>query len=201
MMRKIIAIDAEKCNACGLCVKACREGAIGIISGKAKLLRDDYCDGLGNCLPVCPAEAITFEEREAAPFNEAAIRSVSAASEQQRQWPVQIKLAPVNAPFFNNAHLLIAADCAAYAYAEFHSRFMKNATVLIGCPKLDNTDYSEKLQKIISVNNINSVTAVRLEVPCCGGIEQAVTGALNNSGKSLPFQVCTLSIGGELLEG
>ena len=200
MIRTIIKIDTEKCDACGLCVKACHEGAIGIVKGKARLLRDDYCDGLGNCLPVCPAGAITFEEREAAAFNEAAIKPQHTTGKQW-QWPLQIKLMPVNAPYFNNADLLITADCAAYAHGEFRSRFMQNKITLIGCPKLDNTDYSEKLTEIISSNSIQTVTAVRMEVPCCGGIEQAVTAALNNSGKSLPCRVYTLSVDGELLGG
>ena len=200
MIREIIKIDGEKCNACGICVEACHEGAIGIVKGKARLLRDDYCDGLGNCLPVCPLGAISFEEREAAAFDEEAVRQMSAGGGKV-QWPVQIKLAPKNAPFFKDAHLLIAADCAAYASVEFHSRFMKDKTVLIGCPRLDNTDYSEKLQEIISANSIRSITAVRMEVPCCGGIEHAVNVALKNSGKSLPCQIYTLSTGGKLLEG
>jgi len=240
MIRKIIKIDAEKCNGCGLCAKACHESAIVMVDGKAKLIRDDYCDGLGNCLPVCPTGAITFEEREAAAFDEAAVKanqeqetvekaaqeplpcgcpgthakaikreeaaqpveaSLQASVSQLNQWPVQIKLVPVNAPYFNNAHLLIAADCSAFANGDFHNRFMKNKITLIGCPKLDSTDYSEKLTEIIAKNNIKSVTVVRMEVPCCGGIEQAVIAALKNSGKFLPWQVFTLSTGGEILEG
>jgi len=255
MIRKIIKINSEKCDGCGLCVDACHEGAIAIVDGKAKLLRDDYCDGLGNCLPVCPTGAITFEEREASAYNEAsafektgakkaalnesvafetsAVSSHAEGTEplacgcpgsssraihrpesgaqpakapaadtpgELRQWPVQIKLVPVNAPYFNDAHLLVAADCAAYAHGAFHSRFMKNRITLIGCPKLDDGDYSQKLGEIISRNSIKSVTVVRMEVPCCGGIEHAVVTALKNSGKFLPWQVYTLSTGGEILE-
>ena len=223
MLRKIIKIDKEKCNGCGLCVDACHEGAIGLVDGKAKLLRDDYCDGLGDCLPVCPTEAITFEEREAAEYN-AKIEDLpcgcpgtnakaisrdntieqnlnkNPVTSQLKQWPVQIKLIPVTAPYFNNANLLIAADCAAYAYGNFHNDFMKNKITLIGCPKLDNIDYSEKLTEIISKNNIKSITVIRMEVPCCGGIEQAVKNALKTSGKFIPWQVVTMSTDGDIIE-
>lgn len=233
MIRKIIEINEEKCNGCGLCAKACHEGAIGMVNGKAKLLRDDYCDGLGNCLPACPTGAISFTEREAAAYDEAAVlanqkqkeaaaplpcgcpssqsRTISheevpevpafaAPISQLRQWPVQIKLAPVNASYFSGAHLLIAADCTAYAYANFHQKFMRNKVTLIGCPKLDSVDYSEKLTEIIRQNDIKSVTVVRMEVPCCGGIEHAAVTALQQSGKFIPWQVVTISTDGRILE-
>ena len=232
MIRKIIEINEEKCNGCGLCASACHEGAIGMVNGKAKLLRDDYCDGLGDCLPVCPTGAITFVEREAAAYDEAAVQANLRAKAQQeptacgcpgsqakalhrtpaeqpvaapavselRQWPVQIKLVPVNAPYFDGAHLLVAADCTAYAYADFHRDFIRNKITLIGCPKLDEGDYSEKLTEIIRQNEIKSVTVVRMEVPCCGGIEHAVRIALQNSGKFLPWQVVTVSTDGRILE-
>lgn len=234
MIRKIIKIDAEKCNGCGLCAEACHEGAIGMEGGKATLLRDDYCDGLGDCLPVCPTGAITFEEREAAEYDEAAVRARMAqacakplacgcpgsrvksierdgapapgaapaceARGELMQWPVQIKLVPVNAPFFDGANLLVSADCAAYAYGDFHSRFMRHRITVIGCPKLDSADYSEKLTEILKQNNIKSVTVVRMEVPCCGGIENAVVTALKNSGKMIPWQVVTISTDGKVLE-
>jgi ferredoxin len=237
MLRQIIKIDAEKCNGCGLCAEACHEGAIGMVDGRAKLLREDYCDGLGNCLPVCPTGAITFEEREAAAFDEVAVggnggspapdemplpcgcpgsnsRSIdrdsvpvhadnstlSMPESALRQWPVQIKLVPVNAPYFDGAHLLVSADCTAFAHGDFHRAFMRNRITLIGCPKLDGVDYSEKLTEIIAGNNITSVTVVRMEVPCCGGIEHAVVTALKNSGKMIPWQVVTLKINGDVLE-
>ncbi|MDD3362199.1 MAG: 4Fe-4S binding protein [Hespellia sp.] len=206
MIRKIIQIDKEKCNGCGACAKACHEGAIAMVNGKAQLMRDDYCDGLGDCLPTCPTDAIAFVEREAAAYDEAAVKANMAAktTEQEEksqlsQWPVQIKLAPINAPYFDNANLLIAADCSAYAYADFHNQFIKNRITLIGCPKLDSVDYAEKLTEIIRRNKIKSVTVVRMEVPCCGGIEQAVKTALQESGKFIPWQVVTISTEGEIL--
>lgn len=229
MIRKIIKIDENKCNGCGLCAAACHEGAIGMVNGKAQLLRDDYCDGLGDCLPACPTGAITFEEREAAAYDEAAVKARMAKAgkvppaggcpgsnahaikrtapaeaangrSELMQWPVQIKLAPINAPYFDHAHLLISADCAAYAHAGFHGRFMRNKVTLIGCPKLDEGDYSEKLTAILAQNNIKSVTVVRMEVPCCGGIQNAVISALKNSGKMIPWQVVTISTDGNILD-
>ncbi len=269
MIRKIIHIDEEKCNGCGLCARACHESAIGIIDGKAKLLREDYCDGLGDCLPACPTNAISFVEKEAAAYDEAAVlenkkkleaqsadtntavpvhngcpgsmarriqrndnlpsfssflakchnnndknagsadqtantdTNTGAASSipesQLQQWPVQIKLVPINAPYFDGADLLIAADCTAYAYANFHQDFIKGKITLIGCPKLDSVDYSEKLTEIIRQNNIKSVTIVRMEVPCCGGIQNAAINAMKASGKFLPWQVYTISTDGRIL--
>lgn len=230
MLRKIIKIDKEKCNGCSLCVTACHEGAIGLVDGRAELLRDDYCDGLGNCLPVCPTGAISFEEREALEYNEIEVKKnmeqnenlpcgcpgtnakvltreasvpqteIQTVTSHLNQWPVQIKLVPVNSPYFENANLLISADCAAYAYGNFHNDFMKNKITLIGCPKLDEGDYSEKLTAILKSNNIKSVTVVRMEVPCCGGIENAVTVALQDCGKMIPWQVVTISTDGQILE-
>jgi Fe-S-cluster-containing hydrogenase component 2 len=197
MVRKIIQINEEKCNGCGACAAACHEGAIGMVDGKAKLLRDDYCDGLGNCLPTCPTGAIQFVEREAAAYDEAAVKAAQAS--RLRQWPVQIKLVPVNAPYFNEAKLLVAADCTAYAYANFHQDFIKGHITLVGCPKLDACDYSEKLTEIIKNNRIRSVTVVRMEVPCCGGIEMAVKTALQNSGKFIPWNVVTIATDGTIL--
>ncbi|MDD3415842.1 MAG: 4Fe-4S binding protein [Lachnospiraceae bacterium] len=209
MIRKIIHIDEEKCNGCGACAAACHEGAIGMVDGKAKLLRDDYCDGLGDCLPACPTGAITFIERKAAAYDEAAVmQSKHKKSNKQgeilpshlSQWPVQIRLIPVNAPYFDGAKLLIAADCTAYAYAGFHDRFIKGHITLVGCPKLDSVDYSEKLTEIIRCNDIKSVTIVRMEVPCCGGLENAAKTALQNSGKFIPWQVVTISTDGKIVD-
>lgn len=239
MIRKIIQIDQEKCNGCGLCVEACHEGAIGMVNGKAQLMRDDYCDGLGDCLPTCPTNAITFVEREADAYDEEAVKAnmekkkghpetlacgcpgthskmlkreastaapapvatTNAAMESQlQQWPVQIKLVPVNAPYFDNANLLIAADCAAFAFGDFHNKFMKNKITIIGCPKLDEGDYTEKLTAIIKNNNIKSVTVARMEVPCCSGIANATINALKASEKMIPWQVVTISTDGKIVE-
>ena len=227
MIRKIIQIDEEKCNGCGACAKACHEGAIGMVNGKAKLLRDDYCDGLGDCLPTCPTGAITFVEREAAAYDEAAVLAnkkthscpsggcpgsapkalqqaapaiAGPVESQLRQWPVQIKLAPIKAPWLDGAKLLIAADCTAYAYGNFHQDFIRGHVTLVGCPKLDAVDYSVKLTEILKQNDIRSVTVVRMEVPCCGGMEFAVKKALQASGKFIPWQVVTISTDGRILE-
>ena len=227
MVRKIIQIDEEKCNGCGACARACHEGAIGMVNGKARLLQDDYCDGLGDCLPACPTGAITFVEREAAAYDEQAVQAnkartsggcpgrqlrqfhheeaapVAAAApvpSQLGQWPCQIKLVPVNAPYFDQARLLIAADCTAFAYANLHQEFMRGKITLIGCPKLDGVDYSAKLTEILRSNDIRSVTIVRMEVPCCGGLEQAAKKALQSSGKFLPWQVVTISTDGRILD-
>ena len=233
MIRKMIQIDAKKCNGCGLCAAACHEGAIGMIGGKAVLLRDDYCDGLGDCLPACPAGAISFVEREALAYNEAEVKrnmekkkleklpcgcpgtnakaiarrdapeakqATCAMGSRLGQWPVQIKLVPVDAPYFDGARLLVAADCAAYAYAGFHEDFIKGKITMIGCPKLDDGDYAEKLTVILRQNDIKSVTVVRMEVPCCGGIENAVVRALQGSGKMIPWQVVTVSTDGRITQ-
>ena len=226
MLRKIIRIDEEKCNGCGACARACHEGAIAMVDGKARLMREDYCDGLGDCLPACPTGAISFETREAAAYDEAAVRAAKAAAphacpgsrptafaraacptgadsvpSQLSQWPVQIKLAPVNAPWFSGADLLIAADCTAFAYGNFHADFIRGRVALVGCPKLDAVDYAEKLSQIFAANDIRSITVARMEVPCCGGLESAVRRALAMSGKQIPLAVRVIAINGELLEG
>ena len=231
MIRKIIQIDEEKCNGCGACAAACHEGAIGIVDGKARLLRDDYCDGLGDCLPTCPTGAISFVEREAAAYDESAVKAAQqkkkgaipcgcpgtnvkqihreqqdgsltnsdAANSQLSQWPVQIQLVPVNAPYFHGANLLIAADCTAYAYGNFHQQFIRNRVALIGCPKLDHADYAKKLTAIIRENDIKSVTIIRMEVPCCGGLEHAAKEALQASGKFIPWQVVVIATDGQII--
>ena len=203
MIRKIIQIDEEKCNGCGACAAACHEGAIGMVNGKAKLLRDDYCDGLGDCLPACPTDAIHFVEREAAAYDHEAVMKNKEEKmkpvSRLTQWPVQIKLAPVKAPYFDGAKLLIAADCTAYAYAGFHERFIKDHITLVGCSKLDAVDYVEKLTEIIRENEISSVTVVRMEVPCCGGLEHAVKTALKDSGKLIPWSVAVISTDGKVI--
>ncbi|MCI7807939.1 4Fe-4S binding protein [bacterium] len=230
MIRRIIEINQDKCNGCGACAAACHEGAIAMVDGKATLMRDDYCDGLGDCLPACPTGAISFVEREAAAYDEAAVLAAKAKKSgplpcgcpgtaakairrqpepdavqrpqqsQLSQWPVQIKLAPVNAPWFDGAKLLVAADCTAYAYASFHQDFIRGRITLVGCPKLDSVDYSEKLTEILKKNHIRSITVVRMEVPCCGGIENAVKKALQASGKLIPWNVVTISTDGRILD-
>lgn len=240
MIRRIIEINEETCNGCGACAAACQEGAIAMVNGKAKLMRDDYCDGLGNCLPACPTDAIHFIEREAAAYDEEAVKANQEKEKMEqekqaaqhpfaggcpgtrsrmiqrdeqartteetgrleselRQWPVQIKLVPTKAPYFAGANLLIAADCTAYAYADFHREFIRNRITLVGCPKLDMVDYTEKLTEIIANNDIKSVTVVRMEVPCCGGIEMAAKSALQQSGKFIPWQIVTISTDGQKL--
>ena len=269
MIRKIIRIDEDKCNGCGLCANACHEGAIDIVNGKAKLVRENFCDGFGDCLPNCPAGAISFEKREAPEYDETAVKESQSVTrseamnmtvedimkiedENERrklmmakmteggcetphacpgsqfmsfdrkneegeapiqqnaavtkpvsrlgQWPCQIKLLPEKAPFYDGARLLIAADCTAYAYANMHEDFMKGKVTLIGCPKLDEIDYSEKLTAIIRDNDVKGVTIVRMEVPCCGGLQRAAENALKASGKFIPWQVVTISRDGRILE-
>ena len=219
MIRRIITINEENCNGCGLCADACHEGAIGIVNGKAKLLREDYCDGLGDCLPACPVKAISFDEREAPAYNEAAVlaakkvkeenqpcscpgsacQSVQTASSRLQNFPIQMKLLPPNAPYFDGADLLIAADCTAYSYGNFHQDFMRNKMTMIGCPKLDAVDYAEKLTEVFKFNNIRSITVTRMTVPCCGGLPYAVKSAIENSGKDILLKIVTISPDGRII--
>jgi len=224
MIRKIVNINEEKCNGCGACAAACHEGAIVMINGKARLIKEDYCDGLGDCLPACPADAITIIEREAAAYDHEAVMNrleamkdpaVRAAIEKQelidfhrafsgntsrlRHWPIQIKLAPIRAPFFNNCKLLIAADCTAYAYGNFHNDFIDGHVTLIGCPKLDAVNYAEKLTEIFRQNAIREITVTRMTVPCCGGMEFAVRQAVAASGKDIPVRIVTIDTDGTIV--
>ena len=206
MIRKMIEIDKEKCNGCGACASACHEGAIGMVDGKATLLRDDFCDGLGDCLPECPTNAIRFVEREAAAYDHHAVLANKAklapndvvVDSQLTNWPVQLKLAPTSAHYYEDGRLLIAADCTAFTYGNFHNEFMKGRVTLIGCPKLDMVDYTEKLTQILAHNNIRNIQMVRMIVPCCGGLERAVKQAIANSGKDIPFHVTTIMTDGSI---
>lgn len=248
MLRKIVRIDQEKCDGCGLCVPSCAEGAIRIVDGKAVLAADNLCDGLGACLGECPRDAITVEEREADEFDESAVEkhlvsrgkpvhghhhdapvpaahdshggggcpgsramtlapprnpspSTAPASRQSRlgQWPVQLHLVPVTAPYFQGADLLITADCVPFAYPDYHETFLKGKAVVVGCPKLDdNRFYQEKLTELFAKSDIRSITVLKMEVPCCGGIAVAAREALTACGREIPFTVVTIGIQGDI---
>ena len=198
---KAVLTREDYCDGLGDCLPACPTGAITFEEREApaydeEAVRRAKMQKAGASLPCgCPGSQSRAIVRKA-PEQETG----AALSSQLSQWPVQIKLVPVNAPYFDGADLLIAADCTAYAYGDFHRRFIRNRITLIGCPKLDEGDYSEKLTRIISDNDIRSLTIVRMEVPCCGGIEQAAKRALQASGKFLPWQVVTVSTDGRILE-
>ena len=236
MLRKIVKIDEEKCNGCGLCISGCHEGALKIIDGKARLITDSYCDGLGACLPDCPTGAIAIIEREAAEFDEEAVKQhlantptpppaqtpcgcpgtmakiiekrgitennseIPQCQSQLRQWPCQLRLVPASASYFDDAHLLVAADCSAFAYANLHAEFMRNKITVIGCPKLDDADYTGKLTEILKTHEIKSVTVIRMEVPCCGGLANAVKDALTNCGKLIPWRIVVIGTDGTIRE-
>jgi Fe-S-cluster-containing hydrogenase component 2 len=241
MKRKIVHIDEKKCNGCGLCVTACHEGAIEMVNGKARLVKDEYCDGLGDCLPECPTGAIEIIEREAAPYDEEAVkkrieemkknkkqeiprgcpgmaaklitrkdekidtkREVTEKEGHEKselmQWPVQLSLINTRAPYLKDADILIAADCTAYAYANFHKDFMKGRITVIGCPKLDNNNfYIEKLADIFANNNIRSIKVIRMSVPCCSGIVQAVKQAMLTANVIVPYSEVIISTEGEII--
>jgi NAD-dependent dihydropyrimidine dehydrogenase PreA subunit len=242
MIRKIVHIDQDRCDGCGLCVPSCAEGAIKIVGGKAQIAADNLCDGLGACLGDCPRDAITIIERDADLFDEAAVekhlhekpaapqsvvkpaqpvqhggcpgsRAVSFAPapasqapgtgpqpSQLAQWPVQLLLVPVTAPYFQDAELLITADCVPFAYADYHREFLAGKAVVIACPKLDDAKaYTEKLTELFRASRIKGITVLRMEVPCCGGIVVAARQALAASGKEIPFREVTISIRGEVL--
>lgn len=280
MLRTVINIDEDLCTGCGLCVDACHEGAIQLnAAGKAFLARENFCDGLGDCLPACPTGAITFVEREAAAYDEAAVIAAQMAEAKLKahatmpaggcpgsqakaikreaapapavtpvpatnapanitaaatalaeaasslataaaelggpaaadtaptnepiselaQWPCQIKLVPPTAPYFEGCDLLIAADCCAFAYANFHREFIKGRICIIGCPKLDGVDYTEKLMAIVANNTINSITVCRMQVPCCSGIDTAARRANDLSGKNIPLKTVIFGVDGEIV--
>lgn len=230
MIRKIISIDEEKCDGCGLCVPSCAEGALQIVNGKAKLVKDSFCDGLGNCLGDCPRGAITIEEREADPFDEEAVKEhldkpqalagcpgmaamiFSGHRDKEpepgetvpsmlRQWPVQLHLVSPAAPYWKDADVLIAASCVPVALGDFQNRLLKNRRIVIACPKLDRTEgYLEKLTEIFRHNDISSVTVAHMEVPCCSGLVAMVERALADSGKVLPYRRMKIGIQGQVLE-
>lgn len=221
MNRKIIVIDEEKCNGCGQCVTGCAEGAIALIDGKAKLVSEVYCDGLGACIGECPVGALTLVEKEAPEYDQAAVdkhlatigRAPHAAASacpgaapamaptqsQLGNWPLQLSLMPINAPYLERATLLMAADCTAFAYPDFHRHFVKGKVAIIGCPKLDDAAaYREKLAKIIQANHIEFIHVVYMEVPCCGGLVRLVQQALSDSGCKVPVKLTKIGIGGEI---
>jgi len=236
MKRNIVKIDEPKCSGCGLCAKACHEGAIKVINGKAKLISDKYCDGLGDCLPTCPDNAIEIIERDADEYSLEAVKNLAKSKKnaapfvcpgtaarkiirneaiktkeientetsnlsELRQWPVQLKLVNSQADYFDGANILIAADCSAYAYADFHKDFIKNHVTLIGCPKLDDNEYyKEKLTDIFKKNNIKSITVVRMEVPCCAGIVNSVRSAILESQKIVPYNEIIISTDGKIIK-
>jgi NAD-dependent dihydropyrimidine dehydrogenase PreA subunit len=207
VIRKIVHIDEELCNGCGQCIPKCAEGALQIVNGKAKIVSETYCDGLGACLGECPQGAITVIEREAAEFDEEAAKQHLASGKAgpsmttvKPQWPVKINLIPRQAPFFNQANLLIAADCAPVAIPDLQKE-LPGKRILIGCPKFeDPRDYAEKLSGILKLNDVASITVVTMEVPCCSGLKWAVNKALQASGKQIPVKRYIMTIGGELNE-
>ncbi|HAU39210.1 MAG TPA: 4Fe-4S ferredoxin [Phycisphaerales bacterium] len=241
--RKIVKIDPDKCNGCGLCVPKCAEGAIQIVDGKARLAAENLCDGLGNCLGECPRGAITIEERPAEAFDEQAVaKHLSAAKAAEpapklpcgcpgtmarrfhaparatgctscetspaparrselTHWPVQLTLLAEKGDLWQGADVLFAADCVAYAMADFHERLLAGGkTLAVACPKLDDgSAYVEKLARIFANNDLRSITIARMEVPCCGGLERIVRAALEQAGCDVPVKTIVVSVHGELM--
>jgi NAD-dependent dihydropyrimidine dehydrogenase PreA subunit len=228
-VRNIVKIDEDKCNGCGKCVTACVEGAIKLINGKAKLISETYCDGLGACIGHCPQNAITVEQRQCAEFDEQAVKkhiesekkfspskgfvcpgmqakqfakkhsADGDVSSQLSHWPIQLNLVSANAPFLKGVDLLLTADCVPFAMGDFHSKLLKNHSVVIACPKLDDVEpYIEKLTQILNSGNLNSLTVVHMEVPCCFGLTRIVQQAISNSGKKLSFEDITISLDGQI---
>ncbi|MFX1539181.1 MAG: ATP-binding protein [Promethearchaeota archaeon] len=226
-IREIIEIDEEKCTGCGECIPNCAEGALQIIDGKAKLIRDDLCDGLGACLGHCPEDALRIIHREAPEFDEEAVEehlaqmsppgcascdmvvdgsALETATQLegevvplgQRQWPIALRLVPVQASFFKDADLLVAADCVPFAYPEFQQDLLPGKVLVYGCPKFDNAQgYVEKLTEIFRQNSIKRVTMVKMEVPCCSGLQRIVEIALSQSGKNIPVENVTIAVKGK----
>ncbi len=207
--RKIVNINEALCNGCGNCIPKCAEGALQIVNGKARIIKETYCDGLGACLGQCPQGAITITEREAPAFDEKEVHEhlqknkklLDESEITKPQWPIKLNLIPVKAAFLENAHLLLAADCAPVALKTFQSKLLPGKRVIIGCPKFDDARaYAEKLTEILKKNNIASITIAHMEVPCCGGLKWAVAKALEASGKQVPIKEYEIKIGGELVE-
>ena len=213
-------IDSEKCNGCGECVKACAEGAIQMVDGKAALVSEAYCDGLGACIGTCPAGAITIVERPSslqgaspgmipmAACPGSGMRVIkheetdagTPSSSRLSQWPVQLRLVPSAAPFFEGCDLLVASDCSAFACGDFHERFIRGRAVVIGCPKLDPSDCWAKLKDIVVLHGISSITVARMEVQCCSGLVNAVISAVESAGKDIPVRVFTVHPDGNVTE-
>lgn len=241
-MRKIIRIDEEKCDGCGICANACHERAIEIVNGKAKLVKDSYCDGLGACIGECPRGALSFEMRDAEEYDEAAVKKRIAETQAAPKkspcgggcpgtavrelthggseefvypdgdkveinqsaltnWPVQLSLVPEDAPYLKGANLLIAADCTAFAYAEFHKRILAGHVALIGCPKLDDSNfYLEKLTRIFKLNKPREITVAYMEVPCCGALVRVVHEAMKRAELDAALKLIKLSLNGAFME-
>lgn len=223
VIRKIVQINEELCNGCGLCIPNCAEGALQIVDGKARLMKDDYCDGLGACLDHCPQEAVSIIERDTYAFDEKAVQSLAGQQtlgssghflrssdailpksprnqSALTNWPVQLNLVPIEAPFYNDKNLLVIADCVLVAYPNLHNHLLSGRSVVIGCPKFDDAlSYAEKLGKILKSNNVKGVTVAHIEVPCCSGLAWVVDKAVMASGKQVPVERYVITSKGEMM--